>query len=652
MTRKNKIWRISTLVLSILFTAVVATAIILPLVLAVSSGENPVGGISDIEAISGNAQGGVLVGLRNNKVIAMDTHGDTVWEAEMPSAVTSIAADKDYIAAVTQDKTVILLNREGQELTRFECYYTPDHVAISQDHNLVAVSAGMSAMKNNIQLFDLAGNELDTQKIATTCVGLVIEPSSGDVYYATKNGRIYCVGSDAGVLAQTEYEACGLCYDQTVQTFCTVDTQGTVYCFDLQMQLRWSNALGAEAVGISCDIKTNTVCVLMKDNAVYVLQDEGQTSYMLSAPLEAVLITGVGNGRFAVANKTGDAITVDMASVAFENILQRSQKLAAMLLPVAIILLILAITYQSEERWENWKEKVRNLFRILRKHKISYLFLLPTFVLLIVFNYFPAVWAFFIAFTDYLPGVYCKFVGFDNFIGIFQNEYFWAGIGNMLVFLVTDLLKALIPPVLVAEFLIALRSKKMQYWARVLMYIPGILPGLAGLMIWTTGILGMDGLVNVTLEMVGLGHLASDWLGDKSSALSALCFIGFPWIGSYIIMYGALQGVSQSLYDAAKLDGCGWWRRIVSIDIPLISPQLKYIFVTSFIGSIQDFNRVYQTTMGGPGKATYIPSLELYYNITIFKDYGAASAMGILLFIVIFGATLALLRMKTQEEMV
>lgn len=282
-------------------------------------------------------------------------------------------------------------------------------------------------------------------------------------------------------------------------------------------------------------------------------------------------------------------------------------------------------------------------------HKKSYLMLLPSFVLLGIFNYFPALWSFFLSLTEYKPGVYTRFVGLENFAAMFENEYFWAGMQNMIIFLVTDILKVLIPPLIIAELIYAMRSQKAQYWTRVLMYIPGILPGVAGVMIWTSGILGMDGLINVFLRTVGLGNLATDWLGTSETAIWALVFIGFPYIGGYLLFYGAIMSVPKELFEAAKLDGCNWWQRIVFIDMPLISPQLKYVFVTGFIGSIQDFGRVWLTTGGGPGYSTYIPALELYNNISQFNNYGMAAAMGVFLFVIILIITIFNMKIKTQS---
>jgi raffinose/stachyose/melibiose transport system permease protein len=268
---------------------------------------------------------------------------------------------------------------------------------------------------------------------------------------------------------------------------------------------------------------------------------------------------------------------------------------------------------------------------------------------LIIFCYYPAFSAFILAFTDYKPGVYMRFIGIQNFVSMFQNDYFWSGLGNAGIFLVTDLVKALVPPIFIAELILALRSKKLQYGVRVAMYIPGILPGVAGILVWVTGIFGMNGAINSIIQLF-VPSFAQAWLADPNTALLSLILIGFPWVGSYLIFYGALMSIPASLFESAKLDGCTFFKRVRHIDIPLIRPQIKYIFVTSFIASLQNFSLIYLTTKGGPGHATYTPSLEMYMNMSQFQNYGEAAAMGLFLFVIIFGATLVNMRMRTSSE--
>lgn len=307
---------------------------------------------------------------------------------------------------------------------------------------------------------------------------------------------------------------------------------------------------------------------------------------------------------------------------------------------IAVLLAFPATRYKTENFF-------RRLGKALWTYKKTYLYLCIPFGLLAIFGFFPVVWGFILAFTKYVPGVKTEFVFFENFLSVFRNAAFFASAGNMLVFLVTDLLKALIPCFILAEFMFILRMQKLGYVARVLTVLPGILPGVALIYIWTSGIYGSNGLINMFLQSLGLSQFDFNWLGNEETARNALIFYGFPFLGSYILLFSALRGIPDSLIEAAKLDGCNKVRRMFVIDVPLLTPQLKYIFVTTFIASIQDFGRSYLTTGGEYG--TMIPALEIYYQINKYFDYGVAAAMSLLLFVLIFIVTLANMRIKTES---
>ncbi len=307
---------------------------------------------------------------------------------------------------------------------------------------------------------------------------------------------------------------------------------------------------------------------------------------------------------------------------------------------IAVLLAFPATRYKTENFF-------RRLGKALWTYKKTYLYLCIPFGLLAIFGFFPVVWGFILAFTKYVPGVKTEFVFFENFLSVFRNAAFFASAGNMLVFLVTDLLKALIPCFILAEFMFILRMQKLGYVARVLTVLPGILPGVALIYIWTSGIYGSNGLINMFLQSLGFSQFDFNWLGNEETARNALIFYGFPFLGSYILLFSALRGIPDSLIEAAKLDGCNKVRRMFVIDVPLLTPQLKYIFVTTFIASIQDFGRSYLTTGGEYG--TMIPALEIYYQINKYFDYGVAAAMSLLLFVLIFIVTLANMRIKTES---
>ena len=122
--------------------------------------------------------------------------------------------------------------------------------------------------------------------------------------------------------------------------------------------------------------------------------------------------------------------------------------------------------------------------------------------------------------------------------------------------------------------------------------------------------------------------------------------MGFPFVGSYLVFYGALMNVPSSYYEAAELDGCPLFKRLGMIDLPMISSQIKYVFVLSFIQSVQNFGRVLMTTDGQFG--TNIPIVLMYKKLQA-GDYGLSSAYATLMFLVLIVATVFNMKIKTEE---
>ena len=122
--------------------------------------------------------------------------------------------------------------------------------------------------------------------------------------------------------------------------------------------------------------------------------------------------------------------------------------------------------------------------------------------------------------------------------------------------------------------------------------------------------------------------------------------MGFPFVGSYLIFYGALMNVPSSYYEAAELDGCTVAKRIFRIDLPMISPQIKYVFILAFIQSVQNFGRVLITTGGQFG--TQIPIVLMYRRLQA-GDYGMSSAYATLMFLILIVATVFNMKIQTAD---
>jgi ABC-type sugar transport system permease subunit len=129
--------------------------------------------------------------------------------------------------------------------------------------------------------------------------------------------------------------------------------------------------------------------------------------------------------------------------------------------------------------------------------------------------------------------------------------------------------------------------------------------------------------------------------------------MGFPWVGgtSVLIYMSGLMNISAEVIDASKLDGASTFRRILSIDIPLLVGQIRYFLIFGIIGGFQDYGTQVVLTQGGPGYATYVPGYYMWELVYTFDNIGKASAVGTLLFIVIiFFTIIANFTVKNKED--
>ena len=284
--------------------------------------------------------------------------------------------------------------------------------------------------------------------------------------------------------------------------------------------------------------------------------------------------------------------------------------------------------------------KILMILKGLKKHWIIYIILFPSVFILGLFCYYPGIAAIFTSFYDYKAGIsqIKTWNNFANYVQIFGNVKSLAHFGNMVLFLAADVVLAIIPPLIFAFFLTLMRHKKVSGVIRTLLFIPGIIPGIAGLLIWRTGIYGDYGLVNNIIKSSGGTPILFFQQSDYTNMLW-LILMGFPFVGSYLIFYGAMMNIPSSYYEAAELDGISVFKRFIKIDIPLCLPQIKYVVIMTIIASIQNFSRIYVAMGGMPGVVS-TPIVEMYMLMkSTERNYGLASAYATVLFVILFFLT-------------
>jgi ABC-type sugar transport system permease subunit len=291
--------------------------------------------------------------------------------------------------------------------------------------------------------------------------------------------------------------------------------------------------------------------------------------------------------------------------------------------------------------------------RSLRRWR-PYLYLLPTFAFLIAFAYGPFLKVVFDSFYQWDGAFIRRFVGLANFQRVlFEDPRFWPSMLVAFQLTATSLVKTLVFPLIAAEAIHLLRGLRMAYWYRVLLVLPTVVPGLVGIFIWRL-FYHPDpaiGLFNRVLYMWGGQGATLNWLGDPDIALWSLILMGFPWAGGFamLIYLAGLQNIPAELYDASMIDGASVARRIWSIDLPLILGQVKVLATLTIIGGLQDFTAPFVLTKGGPLNATLVPGLHLYNQAFGNNRYGYASAMALVLFILIMLLSVATTRLVNSK---
>ncbi|SOC37098.1 carbohydrate ABC transporter permease [Ureibacillus acetophenoni] len=308
----------------------------------------------------------------------------------------------------------------------------------------------------------------------------------------------------------------------------------------------------------------------------------------------------------------------------------------------------------KENRLQDTKElkkshkKPNRVWQDMKKNYSAYLFLLPKLILFVLFVAFPVVWAIVLSFQEYRFNG-SIFIGLDNYIAVFKSEAFRIALKNTLLFTVVTVPFSVISALVISVMIFGL-GKISQSFFRSAFYLPSVTSMVIIAMVWRWMYNYDFGLFNYFLSWFGVEPI--NWLGQSATALWALiimsCLIPF---GTGIIMYLASMGsISQSLYEAARIDGANSIKQFFHITVPLLKPTTLYLVLLSTIGSFQVFTQIIMMTGGGPGSSTET-LVHLIYK-TGFRDfeYGLASAQAVVLFVIILIFSIIQFRVLRHDE--
>lgn len=269
-------------------------------------------------------------------------------------------------------------------------------------------------------------------------------------------------------------------------------------------------------------------------------------------------------------------------------------------------------------------------------------FLLPSAIPLTAFVLAPMVAAAWISLHEWNLLAPMQFVGLGNYLDLLTDP----ATGDIFLHTVYYI-AGYLPLVYVGGLLLALAlntALKGRSFFRGIYFLPVVTSWIVVALVWRWLLNPSNGIVNSALALVGIQ--GPGWWTDPVWAMPSI-IIASAWkdLGFVmVILLAGLQAISPDLLDAAKVDGAGWWRRLWSVTIPLLSPSTFFVLVISLINGFQVFDQVYAMTGGGPNGASEVV-VQRIYNLTFrYGAAGEASALSWLLFIVVLAVTLIQIR--------
>ncbi|MBQ8182233.1 MAG: sugar ABC transporter permease [Ruminococcus sp.] len=250
----------------------------------------------------------------------------------------------------------------------------------------------------------------------------------------------------------------------------------------------------------------------------------------------------------------------------------------------------------------------------------------------ILFTLYPFVCSFVLGMTDYRSAGTPKFIGLDNYKTMLSSESFRKALSVTLKYAAILVPLKLIVSLLTA-LLLNLEIKGIGFF-RTAFYIPSILGANLAVVIMWQYLFTADGLVNQFLELFGASPVS--WYGDPDASIYIIIMHRLWEFGSTMVIFlAALRDIPRELYDAAKVDGCGYIRSFFSITLPQIKKVIFINLILQTISALQEFNAPYMITGGGPLRSTYTVGMLIYDEMFKYSEAGYANAVSWILFAVI-----------------
>ena len=290
-----------------------------------------------------------------------------------------------------------------------------------------------------------------------------------------------------------------------------------------------------------------------------------------------------------------------------------------------------------------------------RHRRGYYVYLAPGIIGFVVIVLIPQIANLILSFTAWKGVGTPRWIGLQNYQKLLADDQFWGSMIHTLLFIISmTVIPVLIGVVLAALLFDYIRDQfgeRITNLFRAGFYLPQILPVTTAGVLWGW-ILSPVGVANIVLKTIGLGALAQNWIGDATYALPAVSLV-IVWIqvGYCLVVFMAgMSRIDPSLYEAAQLDGAGWWQRLFAITVPMLAPEIFVVVLTTLIAALKVFAPVFVITAGGPDNATLVPSYLTYYHFFTTQRVGYAAAIAVVQMLITVALAVVFLRFQARQQ--
>ncbi|MEU4552490.1 carbohydrate ABC transporter permease [Micromonospora violae] len=290
-------------------------------------------------------------------------------------------------------------------------------------------------------------------------------------------------------------------------------------------------------------------------------------------------------------------------------------------------------------------------FRWARAAGTGWLYVLPALVMYAVFVLRPLALTLQYSLYDWNGIGVARWVGLENYLTVFTDSDLLKIIGNAIVLIVFFSFIPVALGLLVASMVRRITTGAFGTVVRTILFLPQVIPLVAAGIAWSW-LLSSNGLINQVLRALGLGVVARAWLGDFDTALPAVGVIG-AWVLlglCTILLVTGMSKIDPALYEAARLDGAGPVREFLAVTLPSLRQEIGVCLTVTIIAALASFDIVYISTSGGPGLQTTVPGLEIYRLAFSQRQVGLASALAVVLMLLVLACVLPIQRLSRGEK--